>query len=119
MPDNPNLPRCVGHTIVTCDGTTLLGADDKAGIAEIMTVVAWLGRHPELLHGKVRIAFTTDEEVGRGTEHFDVAAFGAALRLHAGRLGPRGDRGRDVLRRLGHGHASTGTTCTPGTPRAR
>jgi len=76
--DNPNLARCVGHTIVTSDGTTLLGADDKAGIAEIMTAVAWLGRHPEFLHGPVRIGFTTDEEVGRGTEHFDVAAFGAA-----------------------------------------
>ena len=76
--DNPNLKRCIGDTIITSDGTTLLGADDKAGIAEIMTVVAWLGRHPEFLHGPVRVAFTTDEEVGRGTEHFDVAAFGAA-----------------------------------------
>jgi tripeptide aminopeptidase len=75
---NPNLARCVGDTIVTSDGTTLLGADDKAGIAEIMTVVAWLGKHPEFLHGPLRIAFTTDEEVGRGTEHFDVQAFGAA-----------------------------------------
>jgi len=76
--DNPNLARCVGDTIVTSDGTTLLGADDKAGIAEIMTVVAWLGKHPEFLHGPLRIAFTTDEEVGRGTEHFDVPSFGAA-----------------------------------------
>lgn len=75
--DNPNLERCVGHTLITSDGTTLLGADDKAGIAEIMTVVAWLRRHPEFLHPPIRIAFTTDEEVGRGTEHFDVAAFGA------------------------------------------
>lgn len=75
--DTPNLERCVGHTLITSDGTTLLGADDKAGIAEIMTVVAWLRRHPEFLHPPIRIAFTTDEEVGRGTEHFDVAAFGA------------------------------------------
>ena len=75
--DNPNLARCVGHTLVTSDGTTLLGADDKAGIAEIMTVVAWLARHPEFHHGAVRVGFTTDEEVGRGTEHFDVARFGA------------------------------------------
>lgn len=75
--DNPNLERCVGHTLITSDGTTLLGADDKAGIAEIMTVLAWLRRHPEFLHPPLRIAFTTDEEVGRGTEHFDVAAFGA------------------------------------------
>ncbi len=75
--DNPNLARCVGHTVVTSDGTTLLGADDKSGLAEIMTVAEWLLAHPELPHGPVRIGFTTDEEVGRGTEHFDVAAFGA------------------------------------------
>ncbi len=75
--DNPNLERCIGETIITTDGTTLLGADDKAGIAEIMTVVDWLFHHPEFHHGAVRIGFTTDEEVGRGTEHFDVEAFGA------------------------------------------
>jgi tripeptide aminopeptidase len=75
--DGPNLARCVGHTLVTSDGTTLLGADDKAGVAEIVTLVAWLARHPEFQHGPLKIAFTTDEEVGRGTEHFDVAAFGA------------------------------------------
>ncbi|MFH1177308.1 MAG: peptidase T [Acidobacteriota bacterium] len=73
----PNLEKCLGHTLITSDGTTLLGADDKAGIAEIMTVVDWLQHHPETAHGAVRIAFTTDEEVGRGTEHFDVAAFAA------------------------------------------
>jgi tripeptide aminopeptidase len=75
--DNPNLERCVGHTLIHTDGTTLLGADDKAGVAEIMTAVAWMKDHPEFVHGPIRIAFTTDEEVGRGTEHFDVAAFGA------------------------------------------
>ncbi len=75
--ENPNLSKCIGHTIIHTDGTTLLGADDKAGVAEIMTVVAWLREHPEFLHGPIRIAFTTDEEVGRGTEHFDVQAFGA------------------------------------------
>ena len=75
--ENPNLARCVGHTIITSDGTTLLGADDKAGIAEIMTVAEYLLHHPEFRHGTVRIGFTTDEEVGRGTEHFDVQAFGA------------------------------------------
>jgi tripeptide aminopeptidase len=75
--ENPNLARCVGHTLVTSDGTTLLGADDKAGIAEIVTLVAWLGKHPEVLHGPIRICFTPDEEVGHGTEHFDVGAFGA------------------------------------------
>lgn len=87
--ENPNLARCIGHTIITSDGTTLLGADDKAGIAEIMTVVDFLLRHPEFPHGTIRIGFTTDEEVGRGTEHFDVAAFGAqvAYTLDGGDLG--------------------------------
>ena len=75
--DNPNLGRCVGETIITSDGTTLLGADDKAGVAEIMAIVVWLRRHPEFVHGPIRIGFTTDEEVGRGTEHFDVEAFAA------------------------------------------
>jgi tripeptide aminopeptidase len=75
--DNPNLAQCVGDTIIHTDGTTLLGADDKAGVAEIMTVVSWLKDNPQFLHGPIRIAFTTDEEVGRGTEHFDVKAFGA------------------------------------------
>jgi tripeptide aminopeptidase len=75
--DNPNLEQCVGHTLIHTDGTTLLGADDKAGVAEIMTVVEWLRDHPEFEHGPIRIAFTTDEEVGRGTEHFDVEGFGA------------------------------------------
>ncbi|MFV2072883.1 MAG: peptidase T [Thermoanaerobaculales bacterium] len=75
--DNPNLELCRGHTLIHTDGTTLLGADDKAGIAEIMTVMAWIKDHPEFLHGRIRVAFTTDEEVGRGTDHFDVEAFGA------------------------------------------
>ncbi len=74
---NPNLNNVIGHTVITSDGTTLLGADDKAGIAVILTMVDHLRSHPEVLHGTLRIGFTTDEEVGRGTEHFDVAAFGA------------------------------------------
>jgi len=77
--DNPNLKRCVGDTIITSDGTTLLGADDKAGIAIILTVVEHLKNHPEVRHGKVRIGFTPDEEVGKGADHFDVKAFGADL----------------------------------------
>jgi tripeptide aminopeptidase len=67
----------VGHDIVTTDGTTLLGADDKAGVAEIMAAVAYLTRHPEVEHAPIRIGFTVDEEVGRGVEHFDIDAFGA------------------------------------------
>ena len=74
---NANLSLCKGHTLIHTDGTTLLGADDKAGIAEIMTLVEWLGDNPAFLHGPVRIGFTTDEEIGRGTENFDVKAFGA------------------------------------------
>jgi tripeptide aminopeptidase len=73
----PNLARCVGHTLVHTDGTTLLGADDKAGIAEIVTLVDWLFQHPEFPRGKLRVAFTPDEEIGRGIDLFDVAGFGA------------------------------------------
>ena len=69
----------VGHDIVTSDGTTLLGADDKAGIAEILAAVAYLARHPERPRAPIRVAFTVDEEVGRGTEGFDLEAFGAAV----------------------------------------
>jgi tripeptide aminopeptidase len=67
----------VGHEIVTSDGTTLLGADDKGGVAEIMAAVAYLVRHPEVPHGTIRIAFTPDEEIGEGTTHFDLDRFGA------------------------------------------
>jgi tripeptide aminopeptidase len=73
----PELAARVGHDIVTSDGTTLLGADDKAGIAEIMAAVAYLSRHPERPRCNIRVAFTVDEEVGRGAEDFDLAGFGA------------------------------------------
>jgi tripeptide aminopeptidase len=73
----PELATRVGHDIVTSDGTTLLGADDKAGIAEIMAAVAYLVRHPERPRCPIRVAFTVDEEVGRGAEDFDLDAFGA------------------------------------------
>jgi tripeptide aminopeptidase len=75
--DNPALREQIGHDIVTASGTTLLGADDKAGVAEIVSAAAYLVRHPEIPHGDVRIAFTPDEEIGRGTIHFDVPRFGA------------------------------------------
>ena len=77
LADNPALAAHIGHDIVTASGTTLLGADNKAGVAEIVTAAARLVADPELPHGPVRIAFTPDEEVGRGTAHFDVARFGA------------------------------------------
>ena len=75
--DNPALAACLGDDIVTASGLTLLGADDKAGVAAIMAAVEHLVTHPQIAHGPVRIGFTPDEEVGRGADHFDVAAFGA------------------------------------------
>jgi tripeptide aminopeptidase len=71
------LAERIGHDIVTSDGTTLLGADDKAGVAEIMAAVAWLVAHPDVPRARARIAFTVDEEVGRGVDHFDLEDFGA------------------------------------------
>lgn len=75
--DFPELEFFKGHTLIHTDGTTLLGADDKAGVAEIMTAAEYLMSHPEVKHGKIRIGFTPDEEVGRGVDFFDVKAFGA------------------------------------------
>ena len=89
LSDHAALQRQMGHTIVTASGTTLLGADDKAGIAEIMAAAEHLLSHPEIPHGRVRIAFTPDEEIGRGADHFDVERFGAlcAYTLDGGECG--------------------------------
>lgn len=76
--DHPALAEQIGRDLITASGTTLLGADNKAGVAEIMAAAEYLVAHPEIPHGPIRIGFTPDEEVGRGTEHFDVARFGAA-----------------------------------------
>lgn len=76
-PDNtPQLAKFVGQDIITSDGTTVLGADDKAGIAEIMSLAEYLVNHPEVKHGKIGIAFTPDEEIGHGAKYFDVKKFG-------------------------------------------
>lgn len=75
--ETPELADCLGHDIITSDGTTLLGADDKAGVAEIMTAIRYLVDHPDIAHGPIRIAFTVDEEVGTGTKHFEVNKFAA------------------------------------------
>ncbi len=85
----PALLAQMGHDIVTASGLTLLGADDKAGVAEIVAAAEWLMTHPEIRHGRIRIAFTPDEEIGRGADHFDVARFGAvcAYTLDGGGLG--------------------------------
>lgn len=85
----PELLRHRGEDLIVTDGHTLLGADDKAGVAEIMGMAEYLLQHPEIRHGKVCIAFTPDEEIGRGTEHFDVQDFGAqwAYTVDGGEVG--------------------------------
>lgn len=75
--DNPALQGLIGKTLVTTDGTTLLGADDKSGIAVIMTAAAYLMEHPEVAHGAIRVCFTCDEEIGRGVDHLDLQKLGA------------------------------------------
>jgi tripeptide aminopeptidase len=77
LSDNPDLNNMIGHDIITADGTTLLGADNKCGLAEIVDAVNYLLTHPEVKHGPIKICFTPDEEVGRGTEKFDVKKYGA------------------------------------------
>jgi len=87
--ENPELLQHLGEDIITSDGTTLLGADDRAGIAEIVTFLEFLLLHPEIPHGPIRIAFTPDEEIGRGVDHFDIQKFGAevAYTVDGGGLG--------------------------------
>ncbi|MCP3033028.1 peptidase T [Halobacillus sp. A1] len=77
--DFKELSTYKGHTLITTDGTTLLGADNKAGVTEIMTAMDYLIQHPEIKHGKIRVAFTPDEEIGRGPHKFDVERFGASF----------------------------------------
>lgn len=77
--DFPELEFYKGHTLITTDGTTLLGADDKAGVAEIMTAAEYIMNHPEVKHGRIRLGFTPDEEIGKGVDFFDVKHFGAAF----------------------------------------
>ncbi len=85
----PEILKYRGESLIVTDGTTLLGADDKAGLAEIVTAMDYLIKHPEIKHGKVRIAFTPDEEIGRGADHFYVPNFGAdfAYTMDGGELG--------------------------------
>jgi tripeptide aminopeptidase len=87
--DSPDLTRHIGETLVVTDGTTLLGADDKAGVAAIMSAMATLMALPEIPHGKIRVGFTPDEEVGAGVDHFDVSAFDAdfAFTMDGGKVG--------------------------------
>lgn len=85
----PVLNNYLGQALITTDGTTLLGADDKAGVAEIITAMEYLVQHPEIKHGKIRIGFTPDEEIGRGADKFNIEAFGAdfAYTLDGGQIG--------------------------------
>ena len=85
----PEMLHYVGQTLITTDGTTLLGADDKAGVAEIMNAVQYMVEHPEFKHGKICIGFTPDEEIGRGVVKFDVPRFGAtfAYTMDGGEVG--------------------------------
>jgi len=87
--DFPELCKYVGQDLIVTDGTTLLGADDKAGVAEIMAMAEYFLKHPEVKHGKIRIGFTPDEEIGCGPDHFDVKLFGAefAYTVDGGALG--------------------------------
>ncbi|MBI6871211.1 peptidase T [Clostridium aciditolerans] len=87
--ESPEIKEYIGNTIITTDGTTLLGADDKAGIAEIMAAMEYLTQHPEIKHGDIRVGFTPDEEVGRGADHFDVEKFNAdfAYTMDGGAIG--------------------------------
>lgn len=89
LAEYPMLARYVGQDLIVTDGTTLLGADDKAGIAEIVSACAYLAEHPEVAHRAIAVAFTPDEEIGRGADHFDVKGFGAtvAYTVDGGELG--------------------------------
>ena len=110
----PELTAKLGHDIVTGSGDTLLGADDKAGMAEVMEAVAYLAAHPELLRATVKVGFTPDEEIGKGAFLFDIEALRRGVRVHVRRLGGgrvhrrdvhRGVRRRDDPRRRGPSRA--------------
>ncbi|MBB6632221.1 peptidase T [Clostridium algidicarnis] len=87
--DFPEIENYIGKTLITTDGTTLLGADDKAGIAEIMAAMEYLIDHPEIKHGEIKLGFTPDEEIGEGADHFDVERFAAdfAYTIDGGKIG--------------------------------
>jgi tripeptide aminopeptidase len=116
--DFPNLLNYQGHTLITTDGTTLLGADNKAGIAEIMTAMDYLIRHPEIKHGKIRVAFTPDEEIGRGPHKFDVAAFDAKY-AYTVDGGPLGELQYESFSAAGASITIKGTNIHPGTAKGK
>ncbi|AJS60524.1 peptidase T [Paenibacillus sp. IHBB 10380] len=114
----PNLANYIGHTLITTDGTTLLGADNKAGIAEIMTAMAYLIVHPEIQHGTIRVAFTPDEEIGRGPAKFDVAAFNATY-AYTVDGGPLGELEYESFNAAGAKITVKGNNIHPGTAKGK
>ncbi|MBZ6526320.1 peptidase T [Aerococcaceae bacterium DSM 111021] len=116
--DFPNLNKYIGETLITTDGTTLLGADDKAGIAEIVTAVEYLINHPEIEHGKVRVAFGPDEEIGRGADHFDAKGFGVDF-AYTMDGGPAGELEFESFNAAGATITITGKNIHPGTAKGK
>ncbi|WP_025785247.1 peptidase T [Sporosarcina sp. D27] len=114
----PELQNYIGQTLITTDGTTLLGADDKAGIAEIMTAMAYFQEHPEVKHGKLRVAFTPDEEIGRGPHQFDVDAFGVDF-AYTMDGGPLGELQYESFNAAGARVTFKGTNVHPGTAKGK
>lgn len=110
----PNMMKYVGETLITTDGTTLLGADDKAGIAEIITAVEYLIQNPEIKHGKVRVAFGPDEEIGRGADHFDAKGFDVDF-AYTMDGGPEGELEYESFNAAGVNLKITGKNIHPGT----
>ena len=109
----PNLKNYIGQTLITTDGTTLLGADDKAGIAEIVTAMEYLVQHPEVKHGTLRVAFTPDEEIGRGPHKFDVEKFNATY-AYTMDGGPLGELQYESFNAAGVTVTTKGTSVHPG-----
>lgn len=116
--DFPELKNYVGHTLLTTDGTTLLGADNKAGIAEIVTALIYLKENPAIKHGKIRVAFTPDEEIGRGPHKFNVKAFNADF-AYTVDGGPLGELQYESFNAAGAKITVKGTNVHPGTAKGK
>lgn len=114
----PELKQYAGHTLITTDGTTLLGADNKAGISEIMTAMEYLINHPEIPHGTIRVAFTPDEEIGRGPHKFDVERFNASL-AYTVDGGPLGELQFESFNAAGAEVTFYGNNVHPGTAKGK
>ena len=114
----PNLKNCVGKTVITTDGTTLLGADDKAGIVEIVEAMKYLIEHPEIKHGTVKVAFGPDEEIGRGADNFNVEEFGADF-AYTMDGGPVGELEYESFNAAGAVFKIKGKSVHPGTAKGK